>query len=430
MRMADLIVKKRNGQELSREEIHFIIDGVVHEKIPDYQTSAFLMAVYFQGMNDREITDLTLEMANSGDQFDLSGVDGICVDKHSTGGVGDKTTLIVGPMCAACGVKIAKMSGRGLGFTGGTIDKLESIQGVKTSIPYEQFIRQLNEIGMVISSQTANLAPADKKLYALRDVTGTVESIPLIASSIMSKKLASGADAIVLDVKTGSGALIHNFDDSVKLAEEMVAIGKNAGRKVRAVITDMDNPLGMAIGNALEVKEAVEVLSGRGPADLKEVCMELAVQMLHLSNESLSEEECRRQLSQSLENGSALRLFKRVLKAQGAKEDAIESLQISDTIVEVEARESGYVSSFRTDEIGRACSLLGSGRTNKEDTIDQTVGIVLNKKQGDYVKAGDILARFYVSEKSDVAQAESIFQNAVQISKTIPERKKLIYKIL
>ena len=386
MRMYDLIMKKRNGGELTEEEIYFMIDGYVRGEIPDYQMSAMTMAICFQGMTPEETKNLTLAMAESGDMLDLSAIEGIKVDKHSTGGVGDKTSLVLGPMVASLGVAVAKMSGRGLGHTGGTIDKLESFTGFHTSLSNEQFIKNVNEIHMAIVGQTADLAPADKKLYALRDVTGTVDQLSLISSSIMSKKLASGADAIVLDVKTGDGAFMKTLEDSVALAEAMVSIGKLAGRKMTAVISEMDQPLGNAVGNVLEVKEAIETLKGNGPADLVELVLTLGSHMVLAAEKANTLEEAREKLELSLKDGSAFETFKRFVVAQGGSEEEVmhpEKLPAAKYVEDVICEEEGYVSKIQTEEIGRISLLLGGGRETKESEIDLSVGFVLKKKVGD-----------------------------------------------
>ena len=437
MRMYDLIEKKKNREALSREELHYMVQGFTSGEIPDYQMSAMLMAIYFNGMNDGEITYLTLEMAHSGEMVDLSPIEGFKVDKHSTGGVGDKTTLIVGPIVASLGIKVAKMSGRGLGHTGGTIDKLEAIPGFETAVPRERFFEIVKETGIAVVGQTGNLVPADKKLYALRDVTATVDSIPLIASSIMSKKLAAGSDGIVLDVKTGSGAFMKTLEDSVTLAEKMVAIGTGAGRRCTALITDMDVPLGMAIGNSLEVMESVEVLRGRGPEDLKEVSLRLAAEMLHTAGLGTAQ-ECYCKAAGALSDGSAFRTFRKMVKAQGGdlswleeenKDDSggIRGLARTPYTREVTAPSSGYVSHMNTEECGIASVLLKAGRSRKEDVIDPAAGIILRKKYGDRVEKGEVLAELYSSDVSLFAAAEERLLASYLISGQKPEEKKLIY---
>ena len=398
MRMVDIIEKKRDGGKLTKEEIEFFVNGYVRGDIPDYQASALLMAIYFRHMDYDETLNLTLAMENSGDKLDLSGINGIKVDKHSTGGVGDKTSLVLAPMVAALGGKVAKMSGRGLGHTGGTIDKLESIPGFNTSLSEEAFVKQVNDIGIAITGQTGNLAPADKKIYALRDVTATVENISLIASSIMSKKLASGADAIVLDVKTGSGAFMKNEADAVSLAKEMVRIGKGAGRNVTALITDMDQPLGYAVGNALEVIEAINTLKGEGPEDLTKLVLNLGTYMVLAARNDLDKETARKELERVISDGSALDKMAEFVKAQGGDPDAVyntDKLKISDTITEVCADSDGYIQSIQSELIGKSSMILGGGRTAKDDVIDLSVGVVLSKKIGDKVSKGDVIARIY-----------------------------------
>lgn len=443
MRMYDLIEKKKNGEALSREEIHFMIHGFTVGEIPDYQMSAMLMAIYFTGMNDEEITYLTLEMAHSGDMVDLSPIEGFKVDKHSTGGVGDKTTLIIGPLVASLGVKVAKMSGRGLGHTGGTIDKLESIPGFQTSLPQERFFEIVKNWGIAVAGQSGNLVPADKKLYALRDVTATVNSVPLIASSIMSKKLASGSNGIVLDVKTGSGAFMKSLEDSVTLAQKMAAIGAGAGRTCTALITDMDVPLGYAIGNALEVMESVEVLLGRGPEDLKEVSLRLAAEMLHTAGKGTAE-ACYELASEALKDGSAFRTFCRMVEAQGGDtswlepddsaeekdggaKGAIRGLPSAPLSKEIKAETTGYIVGTDAEGIGIASMLLKAGRSSKEDVIDPLAGICLKKKYGEYVEKGDVLAVLYASEESLFAAAEERFRKSCLFGSQKPEAKKLIY---
>lgn len=389
MRMYDIIMKKRNGGELSKEEIHFFIEGYTRGEIPDYQVSALMMAIYFQKMTEKETYELTMAMAHSGEMLDLSSIHGCKVDKHSTGGVGDKTSLALTPMVAACGIPVAKMSGRGLGHTGGTIDKLESFPGFSTSLTTEQFIENVNKIGIAIMGQTADLAPADKKLYALRDVTATVDNMSLIASSIMSKKLAAGADAIVLDVKTGSGAFMKSREDAFALAEEMVKIGKNAGRKTIAVISDMDQPLGRAVGNALEVKEAIATLRGEGPEDFKELCMVLGSRMLLAGSKAESVEEARNMLTNVIRDGSALRKLEQFVEAQGGDPAAVtdpDLLPKASMVVPVCADRDGFVEKIACEDIGICSLLLGGGRETKESEIDLSVGILLEKKKGDAVK--------------------------------------------
>lgn len=429
MRMVDLIAKKRDGHELSAEEINFIIEGYTKGDIPDYQMSAFAMAVYFQDMNDRERADLTMAMVNSGDYIDLSKVEGIKVDKHSTGGVGDTTTLVLGPLVAAVGVPVAKMSGRGLGHTGGTIDKLESIRGFNVEIANEEFIRLVNTNKIAIIGQSGNLTPADKKLYALRDVTATVNSIPLIASSIMSKKIAAGADAIVLDVKTGAGAFMKTAEDARALAHAMVRIGNSVGRKTMAVISNMSQPLGFAIGNALEVKEAIETLQGKGPKDLEELCLTLGSQMVLLARKADSLEQARAMLLEVIHNGKALATFKCFLSAQGGDASVVDNpskLPQATYIVEVPAKEGGYVSEIIADEIGTAAMLLGAGRATKESRIDLAVGLVLRKKVGNVVKKGDSLVTIFANNKNTNEVVEKIYAS-IKLSKIAVQPQTLIY---
>lgn len=430
MRMYDIILKKRNGSELSENEINEIISEYVADNIPDYQISALLMAIYFQKLNKTETLNLTTAMAKSGDMLDLSSIEGIKVDKHSTGGVGDKTSLIIAPMVAACGVPVAKMSGRGLGHTGGTIDKLESFPGFKTSIPSEQFINNVNKIHIAIAGQTANLAPADKKLYALRDVTATVDQLSLIASSIMSKKLASGADAIVLDVKTGSGAFMKNTDDAFALACEMVDIGNNAGKNTIAVISNMDQPLGNYIGNALEVKEAIETLRGNGPDDLTTLSLTLGSYMLIAANKASDTQEGINMLKETISNGSAINKLKELVSAQGGNEAGVDDFSLlpkAKYIEPVTTKHSGFITHIQADEIGTASLVLGGGRETKDSVIDLAVGIVLNKKCGDYVHAGDILAYIHSNDANKTMAAKKIITDAYTLGSTCEPQKPLIY---
>ena len=431
MRMYDLIEKKKHGESLSAEEIHWMVSGYVEGSIPDYQMSAMLMAIWFQGMNDQEITELTLEMAHSGDTADLSPIAGIKVDKHSTGGVGDKTTLIVGPVVASLGVRVAKMSGRGLGFTGGTIDKLESIPGFQTAIPHDRFFELVNRVGIAVIGQSGNMVPADKKMYALRDVTATVDSIPLIAASIMSKKLAGGSDGIVLDVKTGSGAFMKTMEGSVALAEKMVAIGTRAGRTCTALITDMDVPLGCAIGNALEVQEALEVLHGGGPEDLREVSLRLAAEMLHTAHKG-SSAACYSMAQKTLEDGSAYRVFENMVAAQGGDISFLRRLAAGDVqektaSCEVKAEKDGYITEMDTDGIGMCSVMLRAGRAAKEDAIDYSAGILLHRKYGDFVRAGETIATLKAEDSELFAAAEERFLHACHIGPERPEKRRLIY---
>jgi pyrimidine-nucleoside phosphorylase len=418
MRMYDLIMKKRNALKLSKEEIDYIISGYVAGDIPDYQMAAFLMAVYFRGMNKEETAAMTLATAQSGDMVDLSSIEGVKVDKHSTGGVGDKTTLIVAPIVAACGCKVAKMSGRGLGHTGGTVDKLESIPNLRTAFSKEEFFDIVRKTGIAVVGQSGNLAPADKKLYALRDVTATVDNISLIAVSIMSKKLAAGSDCIVLDVKCGSGAFMKTLDDAIKLAEEMVDIGEHAGRKTLAVITDMDIPLGNNIGNSLEVIEAVEVLKNKGPKDLLEVSKELSANMLHLG---LGKElkECFSMIEEVIGSGKALDKLIEMVAAQGGDTEVIkdsEKFKKPKFSFELKSERKGYISHMDTETIGIASSLLGAGRKTKEDSIDYSAGIKLIKKTGDYVKPTDVLCIMYADNEDLFAEAAKKFLSGLEFS--------------
>lgn len=429
MRMYDLIAKKRNGAALTKEEISFMIDGYVDGSIPDYQMSAMLMAICFQGMNDEETAWMTMCVAHSGEMSDLSGIEGIKVDKHSTGGVGDKTTLIIAPIVAACGVKVAKMSGRGLGHTGGTVDKLESIPGMRTTLNKEEFFRVVNETGLSVIGQSGNMTPADKKLYALRDVTATVDSIPLIAASIMGKKLAAGSDCILLDVKTGSGAFMKTPEEAVVLAEKMVAIGELAGKRTVALITNMDIPLGKNIGNSLEVVEAVATLEGRGPKDLEEVCIALAGNMLYLADKG-ELEECCRMAETAIADGSAKERLLRMVKAQGGDPGVLENpglLPQAAFVQEVCAQKNGYLVHMDTQEIGIASALLGAGRATKDDVIDYGAGIVLEKKTGDYVEKGEVLARLYASKEELFEAAEQRYLAALKFAQEAPEEEPLIY---
>lgn len=433
MRMYDIIMKKRNGGKLTPEEISFFVSGYTREEIPDYQVSALMMAVYFQGMDQEETLALTMAMAHSGDMLDLSAIHGVKVDKHSTGGVGDKTSLALAPMAAACGVKIAKMSGRGLGHTGGTIDKLESFTGFSTGISREHFIRQVNDIGISIMGQTADLAPADKKLYALRDVTATVDNMSLIASSIMSKKLAAGADAIVLDVKTGSGAFMKTLEDSLALAREMVRIGNGAGRRTIAVVSDMDQPLGRAVGNALEVKEAIDTLRGQGPEDFVELCMTLGSRMLIAGGRAGDETQARDMLQQAISSGAALDKLAAFVRAQGGDAAAVYDPELLPKAAYVEpilASTEGYIHDIRCDEIGVCSLLLGGGRETKDSEIDLSVGLVLAAKVGDYVKMGEPLAYMHFNDRAKAAAARDRFYQAYTLSREKPEAPALIHQVL
>ena len=433
MRMVDLIEKKRNKEKLSKEEIDFIIKSYTAGEIPDYQMSALLMAIYFNKMDKEETLNLTLAMRNSGDTLDLSEIKGIKVDKHSTGGVGDKTTLVLGPMLAACGLKLAKMSGRGLGHTGGTIDKMESIPGFKTSLSMEAFVKQVNELGIAITGQTGNLAPADKKIYALRDVTATVENISLIASSIMSKKLASGADSICLDVKVGSGAFMKTIEDAKKLASAMVEIGKGAGKSTIAIISEMDEPLGLAVGNSLEVREVIESLKGRGPKDLMELVYCLGSYMIKSAKPEVSLADARKMLEASITEGTALEKFKAFVKAQGGDENVVNDyslLKIAQRVIEVLSKEEGYVAHIQSDLIGHASMILGGGRQRKEDTIDYGVGIELNKKVSDKVLENELLAKIFVNDETNLANAIDDIYEAFRIEKEEIKEPVLIKEII
>ncbi len=433
MRMYDIIMKKRNGGELTKEEIDFFIEGYTKGDIPDYQVAALMMAIYFRKMTEAETLALTMAMADSGDRLDLSGIRGVKVDKHSTGGVGDKTSLALAPMVAACGIPVAKMSGRGLGHTGGTIDKLESFPGFTTALTTERFIENVNRIGMAIMGQTADLAPADKKLYALRDVTATVDNLSLIASSIMSKKLAAGADAIVLDVKTGSGAFMKQEAEARALAEEMVKIGKNAGRRTVAVISDMDQPLGFAVGNALEVKEAIDTLEGHGPADFLELCLTLGSQMLMAGGKAESAREAEGMLRGVIADGSALRKLAEFVEAQGGDSRVVyhpELLPEAAITLPVEAPKSGYVTRIVCDEVGICSLILGGGRETKESEIDLSVGLVLRKKVGDYVESGEPLAVIHANDAGKAEQARTRYLKACTIAGDVPERTPFIKDIL
>lgn len=435
MRAVDLIRKKRDGMELSGEEIAFLIRGYSEGKVPDYQMSAWAMAVYYQGMSARETADLTLSMASSGDTIDLSSIHGVKVDKHSTGGVGDKTTIVIAPLVAAAGVPVAKMSGRGLGHTGGTIDKLEAIQGFNVELDKEEFYRQVNEIGLAVVGQSGNMTPADKKLYSLRDVTATVDSIPLIASSVMSKKIAAGADAIVLDVKTGSGAFMKTLDDSIRLAKAMVDIGAQVGRHTVAVISDMDQPLGHAIGNAMEIKEAVAILQGKGPDDLQEVCLILASHMLVLGGKAASEEEAREILRNKIDSGEALDKLKKMVLAQGGDVSQIDDTSLlpeAELQVEVKSDRDGFIESIQAEEIGIAAMLLGAGRETKDSIIDLAAGVDLRKKIGDPVHIGEVLAVLHLNRKHEkgLEEAKSKVLGAYGISEDKVPVRPLVFALV
>ncbi|ARC75845.1 pyrimidine-nucleoside phosphorylase [Bacillus licheniformis] len=431
MRMVDIITKKQNGEELTTEEIQFFIKGYTDGSIPDYQASALAMAIYFQDMTDRERADLTMAMVNSGETIDLSAIEGIKVDKHSTGGVGDTTTLVLAPLVAALDVPVAKMSGRGLGHTGGTIDKLEAIKGFHVELSKDEFIELVNRDKVAVIGQSGNLTPADKKLYALRDVTGTVNSIPLIASSIMSKKIAAGADAIVLDVKTGAGAFMKTDEDAVNLAKAMVRIGNNVGRQTMAVISDMSQPLGFAIGNALEVKEAIDTLKGEGPEDLTELVLTLGSQMVVLAKKAETLDEAREKLIDVMKNGKALQKFKDFLQNQGGDSsvaDNPEKLPQAAYKIDVPAKEAGVVSEIVADQIGVAAMLLGAGRATKKDKIDLAVGIMLRKKVGDAVEKGEPLVTLYANRENVDDVIAKVYDN-IQIAETA-EAPKLVHTVI
>ncbi|MBJ7936625.1 pyrimidine-nucleoside phosphorylase [Bacillus cereus] len=431
MRMVDIIAKKRNGKELTTEEIKFFINGYTDGSIPDYQVSALAMAIFFKDMTDRERADLTMAMVESGETIDLSAIEGIKVDKHSTGGVGDTTTLVLGPLVAALDVPVAKMSGRGLGHTGGTIDKLEAVEGFHVEITKEQFIDIVNRDKVAVIGQTGNLTPADKKIYALRDVTGTVNSIPLIASSIMSKKIAAGADAIVLDVKTGAGAFMKTEEDAKELAHAMVRIGNNVGRQTMAVISDMSQPLGFAIGNALEVKEAIDTLKGEGPEDLTELVLVLGSQMVVLAKKANTLEEAREMLIEVMKNGKATEKFKEFLSNQGGDSSIVdnpEKMPQAKYVIDVPAKTSGVISNIVADEIGIAAMLLGAGRATKEDEIDLAVGLMLRKKVGDAVKEGEPFVTIYANRENVEDVKAKIYEN-ISIAETAVA-PKLVHTVI
>ncbi len=433
MKMYDLINKKKNKEKLTKEEIEFVIQGFTTGSIPDYQMAAFLMAVCLNGMDHEETAALTVAMAKSGDILDLSAIHGVKVDKHSTGGVGDKTSLVLSPMVASLGIPVAKMSGRGLGHTGGTIDKLESFPGFSTSISSDKFVENVNRVKMAIVGQTPNLAPADKKIYALRDVTATIDNISLIASSIMSKKIASGADVIVLDVKTGSGAFMKTYEESLALAKEMVQIGTIAGRKTFAVITDMNQPLGNAVGNTLEVIEAIDTLRGEGPKDLFEVSITLASYMLVGAEIAKDVEDARAMLFKTMEDGTALNKLAEFIGAQGGDNKPVYDtslFQKASIAQEVEAPSDGYVSYIHTDEVGMTSLVLGGGRETKESVIDLSVGIKIRKKLGDAVVKGESLATLYANDNNKLQEARKRLLNAYVISETKPEKPKYVYAIV
>ena len=431
MRMIDIIEKKRDGKSLTKEEIEFFVNGYTHGEVPDYQASSLAMAIFFQDMNDEERAALTMSMVNSGEKIDLSDINGIKVDKHSTGGVGDTTTLVLAPLVAAVGVPVAKMSGRGLGHTGGTIDKLESVKGFNVEISEKDFIKLVNDNQVAVIGQSGNLTPADKKLYALRDVTGTVNSIPLIASSIMSKKIAAGADAIVLDVKTGSGAFMKTLDDAEALAHAMVRIGNNVGRNTMAIISDMSQPLGNAVGNALELKEAIATLKGNGPKDLTELVLTLGSQMVVLAEQATSLDEARQMLIDAIKTGKALNKFKTFLSNQGGDDsivDSPEKLPSAKYQVEFKAKKDGYITEIIANEIGVASMMLGAGRQTKEDVIDLGVGIVLNKKVGEHVEKGENILTIHTNTKK-IDDILNKLDNSITIESK-GEAPTLIHKII
>ncbi|QUH26588.1 pyrimidine-nucleoside phosphorylase [Serpentinicella alkaliphila] len=430
MRIIDIILKKRNGEKLSREEIDYMVREYTLGNIPDYQVSALLMAIYFQKLDDEETAYLTESMMNSGEIVDLRHVEGIKVDKHSTGGVGDKTTIALAPIVAACGVPVAKMSGRGLGHTGGTLDKLESIPGFNVNLTKDEFINQVNEIKVSVIGQTSNLVPADKKLYALRDVTATVDNISLIASSIMSKKLASGADAIVLDVKTGSGAFMQDINDSFELAKEMVQIGTNMNRETVAIISDMDQPLGYAVGNCLEIKEAIDVLLGRGPEDLKELCIVVGAHMILLAKKADDLGQAKAMIEEAISSGKAFSVFKEFVERQGGDItfiDNIELLPKAKEIYALRATKRGYIHKIHANTVGLSAMILGAGREHKDSIIDLSVGIVLNKKCGDFVTEGDVLAYIHSNNSILTEQSATKMITAFKIEQNIPEIRPLIF---
>ncbi len=429
MRMVDIIEKKRDQHALNKEEIEFFINGYTKGDIPDYQISSLMMAIYFNGMNDDEATFLTEAILNSGDTIDLSSIDGIKVDKHSTGGVGDKTTLVLGPLVAACGAKFAKLSGRGLGHTGGTLDKLESIKGFNISLSNDDFISQVNDLNIAVAGQTSQLAPADKLLYALRDVTGTVPSIPLIAASIMSKKLASGADVIVLDVKIGEGAFMKTLEDAKELSRIMVKIGQNFGKKIIAFITDMSEPLGFAVGNKLEVVEAIQTLQGNGPKDLHKLCVEIGSYLVYHAKLTDSLDLARNLIEEKIQNLEASDTFKAMLETQGGTYPDLNDYIHADGIISVKSEASGYVKALNALDIGLAAMRLGAGRATKDDTIDPDVGIVLNKKVGDKVEKDDVLAYIY-NNKEDITEEIKTVLNAFTITEEFQEKKPLIIEII
>ena len=433
MRMYDIIMKKRNGFPLTKEEIYYFVDGFTNGSIPDYQASALLMAIFFQHMNYDETLNLTMAMADSGEHLDLSGISGIKADKHSTGGVGDKTTLVLAPMVAAVGVKTAKMSGRGLGHTGGTIDKLESFPGFSTTLSQEQFVKNVNDIGLAVTGQTGNITPADKKIYALRDVTGTVDNISLIASSIMSKKLAAGADVIVLDVKTGNGAFMKNIEDATELAKTLVDIGNGAGKKTYAVISEMNEPLGYAIGNSLEVIEAIDTLKGNGPRDLYNLCIELGSLMVAASDQNISLEQAKQILKKTIEDGSAYRKFKEFIESQGGNPSDVDNchdLIKVNQVLDIKSFQSGYIAGIQTENIGNAVMMLGGGRQKKGDSIDHSVGVIIKKKVGEQVKEGESLATVYINNTDNLDTALDLIKSSFEFSEDIIKEPELIKGII
>ena len=432
MNMYSLIEKKRDGEALTEEEIHFVVSGYTNGDIPDYQVSALLMAIYFQGMTEKELSNLTMAMVHSGDTIDLSKIEGIKVDKHSTGGVGDTTTLILAPLVASLGIPVAKMSGRGLGHTGGTIDKLESVPGFHVELSTEEFVELVNKNKVAVIGQSGNITPADKKLYSLRDVTATVNAIPLIASSIMSKKIAAGSDAIVLDVKTGAGAFMKELDDARALAKSMVKIGNQLNRNTKAVISDMSQPLGFAIGNALEVKEAIDTLKGAGPKDLTELCLVLGSQMLVAAKRTDTLDEARQILSDNLKNGKAISVFETFLKSQGGDSSVVHNSDLLPKAalqVDLPSKSSGYVSKITANELGTAAMMLGAGRQTKESEIDLAVGLVLNKKVGDFVEKGETLLTIHSNSEDLDAIKENIYQS-IKVDENKVEPPKLIYELI
>ncbi len=434
MRAYDVIMKKRNGLENTKEEVEFMINNYVSGELKDYQMAAWLMAVYFNHMTDEERYNLTIAMLNSGDRVSLKDIKGKKIDKHSTGGVGDKTTIALAPMVASLGLSVSKLSGRGLGHTGGTIDKLESIPGYKTALSTEEFIDIANKTGIAIAGQTANIAPADKKIYALRDLTATVDEISLIASSIMSKKLAIDSDGIILDVKAGTGAFMKDIQDAKTLAESMVSIGKMNGKNIKALVTNMNQPLGMKVGNALEVYEAIETVKGKGPNDFQELCVELACYMAELSEE-MSYEEAKEKLNKNIENGTVAKKMKEWISAQGGNSEVVDDpnlLTISKNKKEIYAENDGYIFNFDTEKIGIASMMLGAGRATKEDVIDLSVGLEVHVKLGDKIKKGDKIVTLYYSDNSDLKESEKTIKNAIKISDKKPDEfiVKTIYEII